>query len=422
MPALAQTGHILDAAGPINQSMGGAGTAMPLDAMGALYRNPASIMGLRRSEIAFGFQIFAPETKLSSSVTAGAFGGGMPAMPLSGSTSSDTDISPIPSFAFVYRPEDSRWAYGISGFGVGGFGVDHPGTASNPITTPQPPNGLGFGPIFSEFQLLQITTTAAYQMTDYWSVGVGLNGDWATLAVSPFSAASPDDANGDGFATYPSGSRSDAVWGLGFQAGVYYENPSTGIHLGASFKSPQWLQTYKINSQDELGAGRTLAFDLDYPLIVSLGAGYSGIERWKFAADLRYIDYANTDGFQPTGFDATGAVTGFGWRSIWVASIGSEYQILPCLALRMGYTFNQNPISNRDSFFNVAAPGIIQHHLSAGFSYETHHDWILSMAVKHGFHNSISGPWHGPAGPIAGTSVSSRLATYSLTLGLTKRF
>ena len=105
----------------------------------------------------------------------------------------------------------------------------------------------------------------------------------------------------------PSGARSDAAWGLGFQVGAYYENPGNGIHLGVSLKSPQWLQAYKFNSQDELGAGRSFEFNLDYPLILSLGAGYSGIDRWKFAADVRYIDYANTDGFEPTGFDATGA-------------------------------------------------------------------------------------------------------------------
>ena len=39
---MAQSGHVLDAVGPVNQSMGGAGTAMPLDAMGALHWNPAS--------------------------------------------------------------------------------------------------------------------------------------------------------------------------------------------------------------------------------------------------------------------------------------------------------------------------------------------------------------------------------------------
>lgn len=262
----------------------------------------------------------------------------------------------------------------------------------------------------------------AYQLSDRVSIGVGLNGDWATLAVSPFSAAFPDDANGDGFGTYPNGSRSDVAWGLGFQAGLYYENADSGLHLGASVKSPQWLQTFKFNSQDELGAGRTLTFDLDYPLIASIGVGCSRWERWRFAADLRYIDYSNTEGFQAAGFAPTGAVTGFGWESIWVVAVGTEYRVTPCFALRCGYTFNESPIRDSDSFFNVAASGVVQHHLSAGFSYETVHDWTLSIAFHRGFQNSVSGPWQSPAGAIPGTTVTSELATYSLTLGVGRRF
>lgn len=146
VPALAQSGHVLDAAGPVNQSMGGAGTAMPLDAMGALHWNPASVTGLRSSEIGFAFQIFAPETRLYSSVLPGAFGPGIPAAGVSGWTTSDTDISPIPSLAFVCRRPDSPWTYGISGLGIGGFGVDFPATPGNPITTPQPRGASALGP------------------------------------------------------------------------------------------------------------------------------------------------------------------------------------------------------------------------------------------------------------------------------------
>jgi len=420
--ARAQTGHVLDAVGPINQSMGGAGTAMPLDAMGALHWNPASISGIESTEIGFAFQIFAPQTRLSSSVRAGAFGPGVPAGSLSGRTTSDTGISPIPSFAFVFRDPESPWTYGISGFGIGGFGVDYPGSSANPLTTPQPPNGFGFGPISSEFQLMQITPTLAYQLTDRVSIGFWLNMDWATLSVAPFSAAVPDDANGDGLRTYPDGARGDSAWGLGFQAGIYYVNKENGLHLGAAIKTPQWIQTFKINSQNELGAGRTLEFDLDYPMIASLGVGYSGWERWKFAADLRYIDYENTNGFQAAGFDSTGAVTGFGWQSIVVMAVGAEYHVTRRFAVRTGYTFNENPIREEDTFYNVPAPAIIQHHLSAGFSYDMVHDWTLSCAVKHGFKNSISGAWQSPAGAIPGTKVSSELSTNSLTIGLGRKY
>ncbi len=418
----AQTGHILDAVGPVNQSMGGAGTAMPLEAMGALHWNPASITGLKRSEIDFSFQIFASQTKLSSSVQPGAFGGGAPAGLLSGQSTSDTGISPIPSFAFVFRYPPSRWTYGISGFGIGGFGADYPSSTSNPILTPQPPNGFGFGAVYSNFQLLQITPTIAYELTDRLSFGVGLNADWATLAVAPFSAAIPDDANGNGFRTYPDGSRGDTVWGIGVQLGLYYENEETGLHLGASLKSPQWLQTFKINSEDELGANRTIEFDLDYPLVASLGVGYSGIKRWKFATDVRFINYKETSGFETAGFDANGAVTGFGWQNIFVFATGAQYQVTPRFSVRAGYTFNENPINDNDTFFNIHAPGIIQHHFNTGFSYDTDDGWRLSVALKHGLRNSISGSWYGATGAIPGTNVKSELSTSSLTVGVSKQF
>ena len=415
---MAQSGHVLDAVGPVNQSMGGAGTAMPLDAMGALHWNPASAVGLPSSELGFGMQVFAPQSELSSRVSADAFGPGAPATAQSGQTDSDIDPSPIPSLAFVCQRPDSRWVYGVSAFGIGGFGVDYAASTANPITTPQPPSGFGFGPIQSEFQMLQVTLTTAYRLTDDLSIGFGVDSDWATLAVSPFAAASPDDANLDGFPTRPDGSRGDSAWGMGFRAGVYYEHPHNGWHLGASVKSPQWMQTFQINSQDEAGAHRSLEFDLDYPMIASLGAGYSGLDRWKFAADLRYIDYENTDGFQSAGYDATGAVTGFGWESIWVVAAGMEYRATDCLALRCGYSFNTSPVSDA----NVAAPAIVQHHLSAGFSYDTTDNWTVSVAASHGFANSISGPWQSPSGPIAGTSASSRLSTSSVTFGVAKKF
>ena len=46
LPARAEIGFILTGVGPVNRSMGGASTAAPIDATGALYWNPASISGL----------------------------------------------------------------------------------------------------------------------------------------------------------------------------------------------------------------------------------------------------------------------------------------------------------------------------------------------------------------------------------------
>ncbi len=426
MLARAQMGHVLDAVGPVNQSMAGAGTALPLDSIGALHWNPASITALPQSEIGFAFAAFAPSSELSSRVNAGAFGPAGPGVTLSGSTGSDIDINPMPAFGFVVVPKDSPWAYGLGGYAIAGFGVDYPSSPlppavapneTNPILTPQQPLGLGFGSVSSNFQMLQIAPAVALRLTDRFSAGFSPTFNWTSLAVDPFPGASPNAFN-----TYPNGGHADSRWGLGFQCGVYWEDCESGLHLGLSYKSTQWLEEFKINSADEVGMPQQLQFDLDYPSILSLGAAYTGIDRWAFAWDVRYIDYEHTDGFREAAFDPTGAVTGFGWQSIWTTSLGVQYEICPHLYLRGGYAFNENAVEDAESFFNIESCAIIQHHLNVGFSWETPHDWTLAFAYHHGFENSISGPWYSPAGAIPGTQVGSELSTHTMSGAIYKKF
>ncbi len=418
--ATAQVAHVLESVGPINQSMGGAGTALPLDSIGALQWNPASITAIDRSEIGFGFTMLAPETNLSSTVTANAFGAGLPPMTLTGSTASDIDINPMPSFGFVYSPDDSPWSYGLGGSAIAGFGVDYPASfvlpgQTNPILTPQPAsgNGFGFGALFSSFQMLQISPTVACRVTDRLSVGVAPTFNWTSLAVDPWPAAAPNP-NG----IYSHGDHADSRWGLGFQFGLFWEDPCSGWNFGLSYKTTQWLEEYKINSVDNLGFPRQITFDMDYPAILSLGIAYTGFERLAIAFDARYIDYNNTDGFRQTGFDQTGAITGFGWNSIATFSLGMQYLVTDRLRARMGYTFNENPIDDSVTFFNIQAPAIVQNHLSCGLSYDLPHNWTFAMAYTYGFENQITGQWYGPAGPIPGTSVTSELSTHFGSCGV----
>ena len=64
-------------------------------------------------------------------------------------------------------------------------------------------------------------------MTERLSVGAGPTLDLATLRFDPAVVAPPDDANGDGFASYASATHTRAVWGAGFQVGVH----AIGRHL-----------------------------------------------------------------------------------------------------------------------------------------------------------------------------------------------
>jgi long-chain fatty acid transport protein len=60
------------------------------------------------------------------------------------------------------------------------------------------------------------------------------------------------------------------------------------------------------------------------------------------------------------------------------------------LTLRGGYSYNENPISSSDVTFNILAPGVIQHHLTAGASYAFGRQ-EFSAAYMYGVHNSVSG-------------------------------
>jgi long-chain fatty acid transport protein len=419
--ARAQFGVVLSGAGPENRAMGGASTAAPLDPSGALYWNPATITGLPGSQVGFGLEVLFPHSRLSSSVPAGALGGGIPPVPLAGSDRSDAGAFLLPTIGVVYQPDESSLAFGLGIFSAGGFAVNYPASTTNPILTPQPPKGIGLGALSSELQVFQIAPTVALKLTDRLSVGFAPTLNLATLTADPALLASPDDADRDGFPTYPAATHGRVRAGGGFQAGVYYSFDSDW-HFGASIKSPQWFETFSFNGVDELGRPRPVQFRFDYPLMASLGTAYTGIENLTLAADFHYIDYRNTVGFSQSGFDRTGALRGLGWDSVFALAVGAEYELTPCATLRLGYTFNTNPVRDERTIFNVGSPLLLEHGLYLGASYKIAECFRVSVAYAHGFDNSIRGPIVSPLGTIPGSSVQSLVSADTVLFGATFKF
>lgn len=413
-------GIALPAAGPINQSMGGASTAAPLDSMGALFWNPASISGLCCSEMSFGLGLLLPTTELASTVPAGGIFPGFPPVELSGSTQTTPGVMPIPTAAYVHRNPDSPWTYGIGIFGIGGFCTNYPTSQTNPILTPPPPGGIGLGRVFAQVEIMQVTPTLAYAITDRLSIGVTPTLNLARFAAAPQFLAAPDDANGDTFATYPDGTATNYSWGAGVHLGVFYAGEA-GWNLGASIKSPQWFEPFRANANDENNQPRLLNTDVDFPMIVSLGVGYTGFERWVLATDFRYLDYKNTEGFRQSGFNPDGSV-GLGWKSVFALATGAQYQLTDCCSLRAGYSYNQNPISSTAAFFNVASPLITQHMLSVGGSYQFNYACTASVAYTHAFENRVAGPITTPLGQIPGSVAASTVSADALLASILVRF
>ena len=419
-PASAQFGPIMSAIGPINRSMGGTATGAPVSASGAIMWNPATLSKLSSNELDVGGELIIPHTDVYSQVPANTFGPGFPPVDMAGTTGNENAVFAVPTIALSYRPEESPFTFGMGAYAIAGFGLNYAGSLTNPVLTPSPPVGLGFGPIFSQYQVMQIAPALVYDVTDRWSISFSPLVNIGMAQLDPALIATPDDANADGFPSYPSGTHSTQAWGAGYSLGTYYHGDTWG--LGASYKSRQWFQDYHFSTTNEIGIPQTVNFGLDLPAIISLGGSYRGIDRVLLAADVRYLDFHNTSGFGESGFSPTGALLGIGLKSIVAVSAGAEFKITDAFTFRSGYSWSDNPVTPAQASANVASPLVIQNVISAGCSYQLTDALVLSFCYSRGLENSVAGPLTTALGPIPGTLVKSSAAVDMYTLGATVKF
>ena len=358
--------------GPVNRSMGGAGTAAPLDAMGALNWNPGSISALPSNESSFGVELLWPSIELSSN--------------LGVDISSQGGIATVPSIGWVHHLEDSRATIGLGVYAVGGFKNNLP---ANPL--------LGGSSGFASAEILQIAPTLSYALTDFLAIGIAPTVTTASVIFDPLgpSVITPTPTPGQGNRTH---------WGGGVQAGIYYIG-ANDIHLGFTYKTKQWIEDLQF-----LTPGGTVVFDLDYPPIVSFGFGYSGIDNWTIAMDARYFDYANTDGF-----------SALGWRSTFAGAVGFQYQFSNRLDIRFGYNYNQSPIRAGAVAANIISPLIQEHNASFGTSFRFTDNVDFNFAYVYLFENNETGPLPTPPFP-PGATANHKLTAQSLIMGVKVRY
>jgi long-chain fatty acid transport protein len=387
--------------------MAGAATACPLDSLGAIRFNPASISGLEASEMSLGMALILPDTELGSRVG-----------PYSGWSDSEPGVVPVPTMSFVRQVENSPWSYGLGMYGVGGSAVNYSASSftNNPIVSPQP---VGLGQLSANVEVYQIAPVVAYELDEHLSIGFGPTITLGKLYCSPLFLG--PQYGGLQTGEYSPGVGTRYAWGGGAEAGVYYTT-DTGWHLGAAVTSPQWLERARYKTQDQQGRPQTVDFAFDLPLIASLGVAYSGFEKWVFAADARYFDYANTTGFKESGYNADGSVKGLGWESIGSLHLGVQRQLGERVFVRGGYSLNGNPVTAETAVYNVASPLLIKHSAHFGFSFVFADNWMASLAYVRSFENDATGPIVKASGAIPNSWVGTTAQADTVALEITKRF
>lgn len=427
----AQSGHIMQGVGSVNMSMGGASTAQPLDISGAMQWNPAAISTFDSKILKFDLGLFFSSPELRSSLPPDMLEPGAPGV--SGVTKDDRGVSPMPALAMLWGKPESKHTFGVSAFGISGFGVTFPEEANNPLSPDfnpmndsnpinYPQEAMGFGHIESDYMLLQVGFSYAYELSDKFSIGVQPNIDYAALELMPNPTANPNSSG------YPSTNKATAI-GFGAQFGVFFDSGS-GFKLGASYKTTQSFSDFEFENTYLDNSTSTSKFNMDYPSILSFGFGYSTGDI-DFALDYRSVNYENTDGFSKTGWTSTASVAGFGWDNISIISAGLQYKGIDKIPLRFGYTYSTNPISEKVAFFNVPATAIIKNAFQFGLSYQVNDNLNFDGVYHYGTSGGSTsgqmlspmmvGPGN-PYGAIPGSSVSYDMTTSMIMVGFSYNF
>jgi long-chain fatty acid transport protein len=417
---LATDGYFVQGFGAVNSSLGGAATAgNDEDLIGSIYKNPASavLFGDRTASIVFGDII--PSVRIDSSVTA---------LGLNGTSNSTINGVPYLSLMACWKGEtpDTAWFAGV--VSEAGLSFHAATSATNPIFFPQagatgnPFGGLfgGFGDVRSSLYVIRIPIGMAGAMPGGWSWGVALAPSIGRNLFTP-AAFAPPALGTNGAPEYATVQQQDIKLGFGAQGGLRWQ-ADKDLSLGLSVSTPTWFQTYSWNVAVPTGGTREVTFQMNRPLTAQVGLNYALAPSTHVLADVGYIAYGSTAGFDNSGFRANGSIAGLGWNDSYTFELGIQQAVSSSLVVRAGYNYCSDPIPDNMTFYNVGSPLHLANHVSIGLS------WILSpgatidVSYTRGFSNTQSSSWYNPLGAVPGTNLTSEISGNEFAVGTTFRF
>ena len=390
--AFAGNGNMLHGFGPVNSSMGGAGAGLWLDdPVGALMFNPALISSSEGHHVSFGTEFFEDDVKIEVDLYNPNRNG-----LLSGTTHPSNQLGILPTVAYTYNPPNSDWSFGFGLIGIAGFRTDYPEDPSS-ILFDTPP--FGFGRIYTDHRVTKIPLALSYQVTDKLAIGLSLNGYIAELAIAPLPYEVYDAQVGnDNFRYYPQGDGLDSEYAFSFQLGFHYE-VNKCWSVGGSITTEQdfgdfgWNSTIANPNDPNFGQHRELGFDLDGPMIATLGVGWNANEKTQVVMDVSWIKYDGVAGFGSPGGIVDRVVQPFGWDDVWAFKIGVQHQVNEKLTLRAGYNYSDVPMPSENVLTATGAPAMFKHHFSVGMGYKITDNLTANMGFYYVPTESLEGPY-----------------------------
>ena len=415
--AFATNGYFTHGLGTKNKAMAGAGIAMPEDAIDVT-NNPA-VAPFVGDQLIIGAALFSPIRKYETTPSqANGCCGAITIGP--NNLKSGSNYFVIPHIAKSWQLDnDSAWA--LSFYGRGGMNTDWKGgTATFDHDGDGEPTTFdgtyGAGKAGVNFSQAFLDITWAKKVSDRWSLGIAgvfvaqmfkANGVGSFAPLTETCAKSFNPQNTP-FCDMPqnlSNNGTDWAFGGGLKIG-FHTLLSDRVSLGVSYQTKIYMTEF--DDYADLFAEQG---DMDIPADFKIGLTFKATDRTSLSFDIEHIWYSDIGsvgnpiqnlftGCPMTRMDGTDTSmclggdngAGFGWEDMTVFKVGLAYKAGEDWTWRFGYSYGEQPIPETQMSFNILAPGVMEHHLTAGFTLSRTPGREFSMAVMYAPNIDVTGP------------------------------
>lgn len=369
-PVKATDGYLSNGIGIQLRSMAGAGVALKTSPLHAA-TNPAALVFIDHG-YDINISLFNPNRDFTVTGNPSGFPGTFGLAP--GKVESSTKYFVIPAIAANWSLNE-KTALGVAIYGNGGMNTNY----ESPVFG-QDPTGVNLIQMF-------VQPTLSFKIGDKYSIG-----------LSPIMAAQQFKAEGLGaFSMFSNNAQAltnndnSTSFGYGARVGILAE-----LHEMISFGA-SWQSKIKMGEFDDYAGLFAEGGGFDIPMNWTAGVAFN-LMLMEVAFDVKKVYYSDIasigNPMMPNiGESALGSNNGagFGWDDIMVFKIGLSYPINEGWTIRGGYSFGDQPIPETEVMFNILAPGVIEQHISFGFSKIINYENELSFFVTRALSASVTG-------------------------------
>jgi long-chain fatty acid transport protein len=410
--AFATNGYFTHGTGTKNKGMAGAGIAFAQDAIDAV-NNPALAV-LVGDEMQIGAALFNPVR--SYSTTPSQVNGNFNAFTIGpASVDSASEYFVIPHFARTWQ-RDNDTAFALAFYGRGGMNTDwRHGSATFDPDGPGPapvmtlPGTFGGGDAGVDFSQAFLDLTWAKKLNEKTSFGItaviGMQVFEGT-GVSTFAGFTETFAasGGTAFPTNLSDNGHDFAYGMSLKFGFHHAL-SDRTSLGFMYQTET-----KMTEFDDYADLFAEQGDMDVPANLKIGLTHHVNDGFALSFDVEQIWYSDiasvgnpisylfacpTAG--PGGNQLANCLGGdngggFGWEDMTVFKIGAQWDKGEDWTFRAGFSHGDHPIPTSEMTFNILAPGLMENHVTFGFTKNAGNGREWNFALMYSPNESQTGP------------------------------